>query len=155
MAAIGLGAAHLNYCPVQPYIPIYLIVFGANNIISLTVTYNCSTNKDSAIHILGSVCMAILHMFSFAWLIAGTCWVYSVYPPNYEKDLYCDKTTYQFAFVITTLVWVTLSLVFICGCCFGLITCCTTIAAGRHLLPNRNSFYGAISNFQGSAAGDV
>lgn len=156
IAAIGLGASHLNQCPVQPFIPIYLIVLGANSIIALSVTYNCNNNKGNAIHILGLLCMTVLHIFSFVWLIAGTCWVYSVYPPSYsDKDRYCDKITYQFAFVITTLLWVTMSLVFICGCCIGLLTCCTTVFAGRHLLPNRNSFYGAIGHFQGSSAGDV
>lgn len=85
----------------------------------------------------------------------GTCWVYPIYPPNYTGALYCNKTTYQFAFIITTLVWATMSLVFVCGGCFAILTCCTTVVARRRLIPNRNTFYGATSDSAESTAGDV
>ncbi|KAM4539883.1 transmembrane protein 272-like [Odontesthes bonariensis] len=155
IAAIGVGATHLDSCPVQPNIPIYLIVLGATSILSLSFTYNISANKDSAINIVSSACMTILHIFNFAWLIAGTCWVYNIYPPNYTGPDRCHKITYQFAFVVTTLMWVTMTLVFICGCCFGLLTCCTTMVVRRHLIPTRNSFYGATSDLGEQATGDV
>ncbi|XP_037831565.1 transmembrane protein 272-like [Kryptolebias marmoratus] len=154
IGAIALGATHLDRCPVQPHIPIYLIVMGATSILSLIFTY--STKMDGVIHVLSTACMTVLHIFSFAWLIAGTSWVYAVYPPDYsEGDLYCHKMTYLFAFVITTLMWVAVSLIFICGCCVALLTCCTTAVARHHLIPNRNSFYGATSSSQQPAAGDV
>lgn len=85
----------------------------------------------------------------------GTTWIYPVYPPNYTPGAprYCQRTTYQFAFIVTTLVWVSLTLVFLCGFCFSLLTCCKTVTARRRLIPNRNSFYGAIS--EEPTAGDV
>ncbi|KAM6899992.1 uncharacterized protein FYW49_018107 [Xenentodon cancila] len=154
IAAIGLGATTLSLCPVQPYIPIYLLVLGAASILSLSVTYISRTNTVGAAHIFSSACMVILHLFSFAWLIAGTCWIYSVHPPNYTgPDQHCHKTTYQFAFVVTTLLWVIVSLVFLCGGCCALLTCCTTVVATRHLIPNRSSFYGATSDIQHSSVG--
>ncbi|KAL3983959.1 claudin [Sarotherodon galilaeus] len=153
IAAIGLGATHLTSCTIQPHIPIYLIVLGANSILSLTVTYTSSAFDDGAIYVLSTACMTVLHIFSFGWFIAGTSWIYSVYPPNYlpGNAPYCHKVTYQFAFVVTTLVWVALGLIFFCGCCFGMLICCRTVCARRHLIPNRGSFYGAISE----SAGDV
>ncbi|XP_032435839.1 transmembrane protein 272-like [Xiphophorus hellerii] len=155
IAAIGLGATHMHRCTVQPNIPIYLVVLGASSLLSLVFTYCTSGFQDGALHVLSLACMTFLHIFSFAWLIAGSSWVYAVYPPNYsDKGLYCHKTTYQFAFVVTTLLWVAMALVFICGCCISLLTCCTTVFAGRHLLPDRKSFYGATS-FHEPAAGDV
>ncbi|XP_038135282.1 transmembrane protein 272-like [Cyprinodon tularosa] len=155
IAAIGLGATHMDRCPQQPKIPVYLIVLGATSLLSLIFTYSSSGYQDGAVHILSVVCMTFLHIFSFAWLIAGSSWVYSIYPPNYsEKDQYCHKTTYQFAFVVTTLLWVAMILVILCSCCFALLTCCTTVVAGRHLLPDRKSFYGATS-FHEPATGDV
>ncbi|KAK5611012.1 hypothetical protein CRENBAI_023066 [Crenichthys baileyi] len=155
IAAIGLGAIHMDHCPVQPNVPVYLIVLGATSLLSLIFTYSSTGYQDGAVHILSLACMTVLHIFSFAWLIAGSSWVYAVYPPNYSgKERYCHKTTYQFAFVVTTLLWVAMTLLLVCSCCFALLTCCTTIFAGRHLLPNRKSFYGATS-FHEPATGDV
>ncbi|XP_069033015.1 transmembrane protein 272-like [Embiotoca jacksoni] len=150
IAAIGLGITHLGSCPLHPYIPIYLVVLGASSILALCMTYTMSMFKDGSVYILSTVCMTCLHIFSFCWFIAGTSWIYSVYPPNYSKDgpnLYCQRTTYQFAFVITTLVWVTLAVLVLFGCCFALLTCCMTVVATRHLIPGRNSFYGATSDY--------
>lgn len=94
------------------------------------------------------------HCFPFVFSFVGSVWVYSVYPPNYspEDDRYCHKITYMFAFVVTTVVWCILAIGFFCGCCFTLLTCCS---ARRRLIPNRYSFYGAISDYQESSAGDV
>ncbi|XP_045915246.1 transmembrane protein 272-like [Micropterus dolomieu] len=155
IAAIGLGATHVGRCPVQPYIPIYLIVLGATSLLSLSVTYTKSVWGDGIVFILSSTCMSFLHLFSFGWFIAGTCWVYPVYPPNYTPGAapYCQKTTYQFAFIITTVVWVTMTLIFVCGFCFALLTCCKTVFARRRLIPNRGTFYGAFS--EEPTAGDV
>ncbi|XP_056254604.1 transmembrane protein 272-like [Seriola aureovittata] len=156
IAAIGLGAIHIKNCPIQPYIPIYLMVLGAVSLVSFTLTYTKSTWKDGVIFILSSVCVALLHLFTFCWFIAGTVWVYSVYPPSYEPGKqYCHKTPFQFAFVVTTLVWVCVTLLFTCGCCFGLLACCKTVRAGRRLIPNRNTFYGGTGYFEEPIASDV
>uniref|UniRef100_A0A3Q2P9A9 Uncharacterized protein n=1 Tax=Fundulus heteroclitus TaxID=8078 RepID=A0A3Q2P9A9_FUNHE len=149
------GATHLDSCPLQPNVPVYLIVMGATSLLSLVFTYSSSGYQDGAVHILSLACMTVLHIFSFAWLIAGSSWVYSVYPPHYSgPGPYCHKTTYMFAFVVTTVLWAVMALVLTCGCCFGLLTCCTTVFAGRHLLPDRKSFYGATSSYQ-PIVGDV
>ncbi|KAG7240973.1 hypothetical protein INR49_026151 [Caranx melampygus] len=150
IAAIGLGAMNINHCPVQPYIPIYLMVLGAASIISFSITYTNSTWKEGVCFILCSSCTALLHLFTFCWFIAGSVWVYSVYPPNYTPSAsrYCNKTSFQFAFVITTLVWVLLALMFTCGCCCGILVCCKAVRVGRRLIPSRNSFYGGTGYFE-------
>ncbi|KAK2830473.1 hypothetical protein Q5P01_018404 [Channa striata] len=156
IAAVGIGATHLSRCPVQSYIPIYLIVLGASSLFSLSLTYTKNTWKDGAVYILSTVCVSLLHLFSFCWFIAGSVWVYSVYPPNYspEGDQYCHKTTYLFAFIVTTVTWVTVAFTFFCGGCFALLTCCRTVSARHRLIPNRYTFYGGTSDSQ-EAAGDV
>ncbi|XP_074543379.1 transmembrane protein 272-like [Halichoeres trimaculatus] len=154
VAAISFGVLYLDHCPVQPKIPIYLIGFGMSNIFTLFLTYSSkNSRKNSCTFILISFCLTILLSFSFGWFIAGTCWVYPVYPPAYAPGTaqYCHKTTYQFAFIVTTLMWVTLSVIFICGCCFCLLMCCRTVRARSRLIPSRRSFYGAI----GDSNGDV
>ncbi|KAM6903304.1 transmembrane protein 272-like isoform 1-T2 [Lycodopsis pacificus] len=156
IAAIGLGATHLGRCPVQPNIPIYLIVLGTVHLLSLSLTYSQTSWGDGMAYSMCSACMAVLHLFSFGWFLAGTTWVYPVYPPDYSlgASRYCDKTTYQFAFVVTTLVWVATAFMFVCSCCFVLVTCCKNLISGNRLIPNRYTFYGAIDSHE-PAGGDV
>ncbi|XP_040908594.1 uncharacterized protein LOC121191491 isoform X2 [Toxotes jaculatrix] len=72
IAGIAVGATHLSRCPVQPNIPIYLIVMGAASLLSLSLTYTSSTCTDGAVHILSLVCTGFLHFFTFCWFIAVT-----------------------------------------------------------------------------------
>lgn len=99
----------------------------------------------------------LLYMPCLCLSPVGTYWVYTVYPPSYTPGAaqYCQKTTFQFAFVVTTLVWAVLTLTFVCGGCFILLTCCKTVNARNRLIPSRNTFYGATSDFQENTAGDV
>ncbi|KAM8766782.1 transmembrane protein 272-like [Acanthopagrus schlegelii] len=154
IAAIFLGATHLHSCPLQPWIPIYLIVLGGASVFSLSLTYSTRIWDDGCPCIMSYCCTGFLHFFTFCWIIAGTIWVYPVYPPTYVPgDLYCHKTTYVFAFVVTTLVWALMSLVFVCGCCCTCVGVCKAVKAGRRLIPNRHSFYGALR--EEPPAGDV
>ncbi|CAK6949296.1 transmembrane protein 272-like [Scomber scombrus] len=158
IAAIGVGATHIKSCPVQPFIPIYLSVLGAASIISLILTYSQRISESGIIYILISICMSFLHIFTFCWIIAGSYWVYTEYPPSYTPATarYCQKTTFQFAFVLTTLVWVMMALSFCCGGCYIVFACCCGTLSARHRLsPNRNTFYGGTDGAQGGAAGDV
>ncbi|XP_071355520.1 transmembrane protein 272-like [Trachinotus anak] len=157
IAAIGLGATNMSHCPVQPKIPIYLIVLGTVSIVSFALTYTKSTWKGGAVFILSSACVGLLHLFTFCWFITGTVWVYSVYPPNYTagQPSYCHKIPFLFAFVFTTVVWAFVVLMFFCGCCFGAVTCCTTVEARHRLIPNRNTFYGGTGNFREPIVSDV
>lgn len=159
IAAITLGATHLDpvQCRAHVGIPIYLILLGVFSLISLSLGYTASTWK-SDLTCLNNTCIAtFLVIVTFSILVTGSRFVYSVYPPNYDSfdsPDYCDRITYQFAFVITTLLWVAASLMFFCGCCFAVITCCGAVGARSSLLPTRSSFYGT-TNYQEHVAGDV
>ncbi|XP_041664160.1 transmembrane protein 272-like [Cheilinus undulatus] len=84
IAAIVVGAMNLNTCPIQPYIPIYLIVFGVINILWLSMIF--SKSKEGSNN--RSTCLIILlDTFSLCWIIAGSCWIYSIYPPSYESGV--------------------------------------------------------------------
>ena len=97
IAEIVVGAVYLHDCPVQPLIPVYLVVVGV-----LYLLQPC-------LFTTGSLCV---------WFLFGNVWVYSIYEPNYDKtlDQYCDKTVYLFAFCTTTLNYILLALAFFCVC---------------------------------------
>lgn len=160
IAAIGLGATHLDplQCRAHPGIPVYLILLGVFSLFTLSLGYTKSAWK-SDLTVLSNTCLsAFLTIVTFSILITGSRFVYSVYPPDYdshESPVYCDRVTYQFAFVLTTLLWVAACLLFFCACCFVLITCCGAVGARGSLLPTRSSFYGATNNSQEHVAGDV
>lgn len=58
-------------CPVQPYIPVYLIVMGVTGIFSLILTYFASTRKTRKACVVSSAALGVVHFFNFCWLIAG------------------------------------------------------------------------------------
>lgn len=79
----------------------------------------------------------------------GSVWIYSLYPPNYNpENLYCHKTTYQFAFGVTTVVWATMSFI-ILGYCLDLVHGCMS---DDNIIPHQIPYGATVSE---SAAGDV
>ncbi|XP_078132434.1 transmembrane protein 272 isoform X1 [Sander vitreus] len=131
IAQIAIGAVHLDDCPRQRYIPIYLIVVGVFGLVLAVLSCLPCAQKteDSAPNPLSQVCTAwnsLTSSFLFGWFIAGNVWIYSIYEPNYNKnttnvDPYCDRTLYLFAFWTTTLVYILLGLFLVGGCC---VLCC-------------------------------
>ncbi|XP_075968409.1 transmembrane protein 272-like [Anarhichas minor] len=133
VAQIIIGAIHLDDCPRQHYIPIYLIVAGVFGLVlaALSCQPSASTPEDGTPDLLSRVCTtwnSLTSLFLFCWFIAGNVWIYSIYQPNYIKnatsaDPYCDRTLYLFAFWTTTLVYILLGLFLVNGLCV-LLCCC-------------------------------
>ncbi|XP_076138037.1 transmembrane protein 272-like isoform X2 [Alosa pseudoharengus] len=119
IAEIVIGALYLDSCPIQRYIPIYLVVTG---VFTLSLVFlacrprhdiDISQDVDRLADEVPNVCICcicsvwhfIISLFLLCWVIAGSVWIYSIYQPNYnpaEKN-YCDKTAYLFASWITPL----------------------------------------------------
>ncbi|XP_056883432.1 transmembrane protein 272-like [Takifugu flavidus] len=124
---IAIGAVHLDDCPREPYIPIYLIVSGVFSLaLALLSCLPCSRQaNDEPTNPLSRVCTAwnsLTTFFLFCWFVVGYVWIYSIYEPNYNKtatavDPYCDRTLYLFALGTTALVFILLGLVCVVGCC--------------------------------------
>lgn len=74
-----LGAYFLRECPVQPYIPVYLIVFGVFVLLVLVVSFlglfRGSLEKDTyellALSMLFISISIILYLFVVCWFITG------------------------------------------------------------------------------------
>ncbi|XP_040039094.1 transmembrane protein 272 [Gasterosteus aculeatus] len=132
VAQIAIGAVHLEDCPLQRYIPIYLIVVGVFGLaLAVLSCLPCTKSPEddpeggAPSTPLSLVCAAwnsLTSLFLFCWFIAGNVWIYSIYEPNYIKNStsaepYCDKTLYLFAFWTTTLLYIFLGLFLVCGFC--------------------------------------
>ncbi|XP_068612046.1 transmembrane protein 272 [Brachionichthys hirsutus] len=127
IAQIAIGAVHLQDCPRQPLIPVYLIVMGTFSLVlTLLSCLPCAREQDDGTsNPLSRVCItwnSLVSVFVFCWFIAGNVWIYSIYKPSFVKnatapELYCDKTLYLFAFWTSTLVYVFLGIFLVGGCC--------------------------------------
>ncbi|XP_069375308.1 transmembrane protein 272 [Paralichthys olivaceus] len=127
VAQIAIGSVYLDDCPVQPYIPIYLIVSGVFGLmLALLSCLPCTQQPtDGSTNPLSRLCVlwnSMTSCFLFCWFIAGNVWIYSIYEPEYTNnstnvDHYCNKTLYLFAFWITNLVYILFGLILVCGCC--------------------------------------
>ncbi|XP_043099256.1 zgc:103586 isoform X1 [Puntigrus tetrazona] len=104
ITAIGLGAIHFYECPVQPNLPTYVTVIGAAGLLSLLIMYLRNTLDDCLLVGFCGAFSCTLYLFIVCWFIAGTYWIYSIYPPNYvPTGDHCHKTLYLFAFWINNL----------------------------------------------------
>ncbi|XP_055053876.2 transmembrane protein 272 [Misgurnus anguillicaudatus] len=126
IAQIAIGSVYLNDCPKQNYIPIYVLVCGVFGVVlGLLACLPCARDTNEGGHpilsLLCSVWNGLVCTFLFCWLISGSVWIYSIYPPNYNQtmtaDLYCNKTLYLFAFWTTTVGYILLALFLLIGCC--------------------------------------
>lgn len=125
---VFIGCKYEDECPVEPLIPIFLIVAGAfglfANCCSGGVRYQEGGQREE-----GSVnpLQSVVQLFTFAWFICGNVWIYKNYQPNYadpESADYCNKTLYLFAFWATTSYYIIFGLVLTCFCVAG--TCAAT-----------------------------
>ncbi|XP_028657105.1 transmembrane protein 272-like [Erpetoichthys calabaricus] len=140
-----VGMKYLEDCPVQPLIPLYLLVGGIIGTLKVTVLLYDSTRMRSLLS--KSVIIAdddddeypwrqnahkyyihvTLSVFLFIWFILGNYWVFSVLLPNFippfhQPHNYCDKTLYIFAVCVLIISHTVLFLLLICTCC---LFCCS------------------------------
>ncbi|KAL6464146.1 hypothetical protein MHYP_G00285370 [Metynnis hypsauchen] len=130
IAQLAIGGLYLHECPVQPYIPIYLLVSGAFSVVLAVLSCLPCTQEpeDGSQSALSSICTAwnsLVTLFLFCWFIAGNVWIYSAYQPSYDptSSNYCAKVLYLFSFWTTTLVYILLGAALVMGCC-GLLCMC-------------------------------
>ncbi|KAJ8920597.1 hypothetical protein NQ315_004736 [Exocentrus adspersus] len=109
---LGVGSYGVKKCPVEKYIPMYLIATGVIGLLSKLL--NCY--REKLLPILDvSYILTCLYAVEIVLLIFGSYWVYKEYQPKYDPkqgNLYCDKTVYLLAFVYITILYaVTLCIV--------------------------------------------
>lgn len=124
---IAIGSMHLNQCPAEKYIPIYLVVGGVfgilKNILNIVQHFRKSEDEEFNTYYFDK----ILNAFLFCWFIAGCVWIYKTYKPEYdnnESEKYCNKILYLFAFWLTNITWILMALSVVLCCAYvGCLFC--------------------------------
>ncbi|XP_078806145.1 uncharacterized protein LOC144993963 isoform X2 [Oryzias latipes] len=130
---ISIGAAFMHECPAAPLLPIYVLVFGIW-VMLMMVFFTvqkllCSAAPARITWTLGAIFILLLLL----WILFGSYQVYSIYPPNYQKNetnlsstlqksftaemllnstafreggRFCNRSLYLLAFWSTTLLYV-------------------------------------------------
>ncbi|XP_068115722.1 transmembrane protein 272-like [Hyperolius riggenbachi] len=114
VAFIVVGAIHLHDCPVERYIPIYMIVAGA-----FYFSYWVYLPLECFFPMVRRILMLLTGLFMFAWFIAGSVWVFRVYDISERA---CHKGMYLFVFSILIIQWIFIAIGLIgmlisCLCC--------------------------------------
>ncbi|XP_050416732.1 transmembrane protein 272 [Patella vulgata] len=117
IAMISIGVKYLNDCPVQPMIPVYLLVGGCFGLVKLGSCFwkTIQSKRDESIDNIydagqkgifssrtNRVMSIVLSVFLSVWHGLGTFWVGSIWRPRYkqlihEPSNWCDSTVYIFA----------------------------------------------------------
>lgn len=99
LAMLYIGTTNINQCPINKFIPIFLIISAIATIFILTLflifLYRTDLNQLAFMFIISYVNMAI-----FVWCVIGAIVIYPLYEPNYDKEMetFCDQITYLSAF---------------------------------------------------------
>ncbi|GMT19674.1 hypothetical protein PFISCL1PPCAC_10971, partial [Pristionchus fissidentatus] len=133
---IVLGALNVDNCPVQPMIPIYLIVSGALAIVSSALRYYVNWKTMQARPdkyeqpTLISVFVGISGLFGIVWLILGMVWTFGA-NPGYEtaSPRYCDYWTYMVSYVSFLVLFALLAAS--CCCCVCAVAAAAALADGE------------------------
>ncbi|XP_069035164.1 transmembrane protein 272-like [Lepisosteus oculatus] len=145
MALVGIK--NLEDCPVQPMIPLYLLVGGVVGSLKVTLLLYDITKMRSLLS--KSVVIddddddeypwrlnahkyylhIVLSLFLFIWFILGNYWVFSVYLPNFIPPFhrpsdYCEKSLYVFAVCVLGLSYTVLALLLLCTACLHVCSRC-------------------------------
>lgn len=138
------GSIYIHGCPGQRLIPIWLIVFGCFSLLQTllntcrTVVSCCNNNDDAGnggdkASRGGGCCECIIIMFLFAWLIAGSVWVFGYHGPLASQPCVdcCASVPYLFSFWSIIAIFV-LSLISCFVCCISFCCCaCFLAIAGK------------------------
>ncbi|KAM5138847.1 transmembrane protein 272-like isoform 1-T2 [Mantella aurantiaca] len=129
LAMIIIGSMHVYNCPVEPKIPIYLIVAGLFHLLAFALIPLKLIAEKVAYGI-----ESVLGLFSFCWFIAGSVWVFRIYQDNPRR---CNDLAYKFAFGILIFEYIFLAflvaVICLCTCCAGLL-----VAGADSETPGRN-----------------
>ncbi|XP_040919415.1 uncharacterized protein LOC121199034 [Toxotes jaculatrix] len=85
---IALGVVYVYECPAAPLIPVYVMLCGILALLLMVLValpkFLCPTAQSNTVW---TVLLISLILFVLIWFFFGSYQVYSVYPPNYDKNI--------------------------------------------------------------------
>ena len=136
------GSVYLNDCPLEPKIPIFLIIGGISGVLknvllivenvlkrhSRTLSRRFKRQKKWIIYVWRAFNL-VFNLFMLAWIITGSYWIFSSYSAVHSNDFTnCNELLYKFGFSIVISSYILLVL----------MCCCTCICAGICLRRNKD-----------------
>merc|ERR1712168_392433 len=121
ISMIVVGGVYINDCPMQNYIPIYLIVAGVFSLLEMIFSIVRAQISDD---VKPRVYDTLVGLFFFAWFICGNVWIYGIhgkFSDDIGSELYCNAHLYWFAFSITTIGYICVGIALLGAC---LYCCC-------------------------------
>ncbi|MCJ8731532.1 hypothetical protein PDJAM_G00200610 [Pangasius djambal] len=142
ITAVGLGAMHLSECPIQPYIPIYLIIIGGCGIILLMLAYWTNTLHEGfwcQICILSIICISV---FSIAWFLTEAMAVAELVAKCLQaRDMaYCPYSQFPVGAAILTSGGAIITGCNVENASYGLTVCAERTAIQRAVAEGHRSF---------------
>lgn len=138
-----LGTVYLQQCPIQTYIPLYMIISGSAGlaiIVFLLLSSTCAFCRSSTVGrkmthrcMIGTTAFArgmqgVLALFLFVWFFFGNAWVFSVRARVQtdrpaETTTYCHPALYWFAFYVLIFTYVLAVLMCFWRFCLNFFCC--------------------------------
>lgn len=128
VSMIVMGSIYIDECPRQQYIPIYLIVGGCAGVLKTAMSIgqrirNRMDDRDGN-NIHTNPVDGTLNCFIVCWFIAGNVWIYSIandYSNDPSSARYCNDILYQYAFWMTTGLYIFLITAWLLFCVIGIL----------------------------------
>ncbi|XP_026222624.1 uncharacterized protein LOC113166720 isoform X3 [Anabas testudineus] len=88
IAEFTIGALYIYECPAAPVIPLYVIVLGVLAVLVIGLfAFPKSLCPGAQNNMIWTLSILSLILFIFIWIIYGSYHIYSIHPPNYNKNL--------------------------------------------------------------------
>ena len=139
----------MHKCQGERFIPIWLVVYGSFTLVHLVIAIVrtvIATRQNShdrrvrhaASHI-GTCADLFVSLFLFAWLIAGSVWVFKFYSFSHSATCtgggplvpgcQCDGVVLTFAFAVIIVIYIYGLISCLVSCCCYCCICCIVVAA--------------------------
>ena len=129
VAMLCLGFIHRHDCPMQPWIPMYLLIGGAGGVVLIIliislVNFVCHVETRSNCISRCVICITVLYWMLFGINIAGSVLVFSHWR-NWDKvresgESSCEEDMYEYAFAYLILYWISFPIQG--GCCSSFLS---------------------------------
>ncbi|XP_049822854.1 uncharacterized protein LOC109596653 isoform X4 [Aethina tumida] len=141
ISMIITGAIGIGNCPIQPLLPVYMIVSGVISMVSIIIEFiRGFVPEQNPMNTVLRGFGIFLFTVEFVIFCLGSYLVFSVFEPSYEEVdefEYCAKWLYVFAITYIALTFAIVLSALLLGYCFLYLWCFTVAAHEEQQQPRR------------------